>query len=204
MDGLLIDPGTPNRIIIHNPDNLPLIDYRTVKPLQGNLKDLTAENYNKLKNVLLKRGFLIPFFIYHHTKFGNTAAENEEYDYLLDGHQRQRVMISENMQPYMVPYIRIDAPSLTVAKEQLLEITSQYGTITQEGFDEFTAELPEFDIGDINFDALRFFEPEESKDGSHGENENHDLVCPECGHVNNPSAFKQVAAGSISNVRPEV
>jgi DNA modification methylase len=149
-------------IKIFNPNNLPVIDYRAVKPLQGELKDLTEANYNKLKNVLIKRGFKVPLFIWRVPMAESAIMEDiyqagPVYDYwLMDGHQRQRVMIKENMQPYEVPYILIEADTEAEAKAQLLEISSQYGTITQEGFDQFTADLPEVELKDLYFDKLSF------------------------------------------------
>ena len=140
-------------MIVHNPNNLLLIDYREVKPLQGELKDLSEANYKKLANVLNKRGFTTPLFVW------NDGTDN----YLMDGHQRQRVMLGEDMQPYEVPYILIEADNIKDAKAQLLEITSQYGTITQEGFDTYIAqaELPEAEMMEsINFDALNWTQPE--------------------------------------------
>lgn len=140
-------------ITIQNPNNLPLIDYRKCKPLQGDLKDLSEANYKKLKGVLEKRGFDVPLFLW---------KSGEDY-FLMDGHQRQRVMTREDMQPYEVPYILIDAKDEKEAKSKLLEITSQYGTITQEGFDAFIAELDEAEVLEaVHFDALSFGGKEET------------------------------------------
>lgn len=146
------------QIQIKNPNNLPMVDYRTVKPLQGNLKDLTKKNYEKLENVLTKRGFELPFIIW----------QGDE-KWLLDGHQRQRVMIAEDMNDngsYEVPYVIVQAENEKEAKAKLLEITSQYGTITQEGFDEYLAlaELPEAETLElVNFDALQFGKDEDTE-----------------------------------------
>jgi DNA modification methylase len=134
---------------IHNPNSLPVIDYRGLEPLQGNLKDLTEKNYDKLKRVLERRGFTVPVFIWKH----------DGVNYLMDGHGRQRVMLREQMNDdgnYAVPYILIEATDRRDAKAQLLEISSQYQTITQEGFDEFTDELENEDFEDVQFDALAF------------------------------------------------
>lgn len=150
-------------IKISNPSNLPTIDYRVVKPFQGELKDLSEANYNKLKNVLIKRGFKVPLFIWHKKYPTEQTFAGEEY-FLMDGHQRQRVMVRENMQPYEVPYILIEAETEAEAKAQLLEISSQYGTITQEGFDKFVADLPEADLKDLYFDRLTEFSREPDKD----------------------------------------
>jgi DNA modification methylase len=136
-------------IKIHNPNRLPTIDYRGLEPLQGNLKDLTEKNYNKLKTVLNRRGFTVPVFIWKH----------DGVNYLMDGHGRQRVMLREQMNDegnYAVPYILIEAKDRRDAKAQLLEISSQYQTITQEGFDEFTDELENEDFENVAFDALQF------------------------------------------------
>jgi DNA modification methylase len=132
---------------ILNPNNLPLIDYRTVEPLQGSLKDLSDKNHDKLLRVLEKRGFTAPLFLWH----------NDGVYYLMDGHQRQRVMQENDLNDngsYEVPYILIEAEDKASAMGQLLELTSQYGRITQEGFDTFTAEMPEVEYMDVNFDAL--------------------------------------------------
>lgn len=135
---------------IHNPSSLPTIDYRLVKPLQGNLKDLHTEQHDQLLHVLEQRGFTTPLFVWPHPTTGDL--------YLLDGHQRQRVMTINELSDdgnYEVPYVIVEAPDERTAKEMLLEITSQYGKITQEGLDELlsTAEL-ELDDLDIHFDAL--------------------------------------------------
>lgn len=141
---------------VHNPSKLPTIDYRKVKPLQGNLKDLTEENYAKLKNVLEKDGFIVPLFLW---------KRGDNY-YLIDGHQRHRVLTSEDYQPHEVPYVEIEAKDEADAKKKLLRISSQYGTITQEGYDEFSADLPEAELVEtVNFDALKWSnEPEVEED----------------------------------------
>lgn len=145
---------------IHNPNNLPLIDYRKVKPLQGELKDLNKANYAKLKGVLEARGFDIPLFLW----------KNGDDFYLLDGHQRTRVMKKEDMNDagsYEVPYILVEAADEQEAKAKLLEITSQYGTISYESLYEFiaTAELPEAEIYEaVQFDALPLLGHEQPED----------------------------------------
>lgn len=133
---------------IHNPNGLPTVDYRTVTPLQGELKTLSDANAAKLKAVLQKRGFDVPLFLW----------QDGDVFYLLDGHQRQRVMVAEDMSDqgsYLVPYLLIEARTMDEAKSRLLEITSQYGTITYEGWDAFTAELDEAELLEaVQFDAL--------------------------------------------------
>jgi hypothetical protein len=114
---------------------------------QGDLKFLNEENYHKLKDRIEKRGFDIPVTVW----IGPTGKKH-----LLDGHQRKNVLETEGWDD-PVPYLVVEADSLKQAAERLLEITSQYGTITQEGIDEYIAT---FDIDQIdmlkttNFDAI--------------------------------------------------
>lgn len=141
------------QITIHNPNNLPVIDFWSVKPFQDDLKVLKEENHAKLRGVLLNRGFEIPLFLW------NDPEDNEFY--LLDGHQRVKVMIAEDMNDNgsrLVPYIQLQAKDKKEAKAKLLEITSQYGTITREGLDEYLklAELPKMETLEfVHFDAIR-------------------------------------------------
>ncbi len=135
------------QITIHNLSALPVIDYRNVKPLQGNLKDLTKTRYKKLLNTLKRRGFTTPLFIWR---------DIDDTCWLLDGHQRVRVMTAENINDhgsYEVPYVLIPAANLFEAKEQLLEITSEYGHMTVEGLEEFAFEIDLDDL-DIHFEAV--------------------------------------------------
>lgn len=135
------------KVKVHNPSNLPLIDYRLLEPFQGSLKDLPQDRSNKLLNSLQRHGFFVPLFVWY---FGDKR-------YLLDGHQRQRVMLQHEVSgedgTFEFPHVRIDANGITDAKEKLLAITSQYGVITQEGFNQFTSDLDLTIIGDtVAFD----------------------------------------------------
>lgn len=136
---------------IHNPNDLLTLDYRTVRELQGDLKDLHHLEQEKLKRVLDEDGFDVPLFVWKHPK-------DSQY-YLLDGHQRVKVMKLYDMNDesnYDVPVIVFAAATEQLAKRKLLRITSQYGRITREGLDEFIAEaeLDEPDMLDVNFDAI--------------------------------------------------
>lgn len=135
-------------IQIHNLSALPTIDYRTVSPLQGDLKDLSEKNADKLKRVLQKRGFTTPLFLWQDEKAG--------LHYLVDGHQRHRIMMQHDMNDhgnYKVPYVLIPAKDIKEAKEQLLEITSQYGHMTVDGLDEYAADLDLSEL-DVSFEGI--------------------------------------------------
>lgn len=130
-----------------NPNKLPTAPMSEFSATQGDLKFLSEENYKKLKKNIEKHGFDIPITAW---------VDKTGQKHLLDGHQRKHVLDTEGWyEP--VPYLVLQADSLEQAAERLLEITSQYGTITQEGIDEFIAtfELPEIEIKELtNFDGI--------------------------------------------------
>jgi len=115
--------------------------------LQGDLKFLSKDNYDKLKKSIEKHGFYVPVHVW---------IDKDDKKWLLDGTQRKHVLSTEGWDN-PIPYLIIQAPNMEEAAERLLTITSQYGTITQEGIDEFIAtfELPEIEIKQLtNFDAI--------------------------------------------------
>lgn len=130
-----------------NPNKLPVASIKEFSATQGDLKFLSEENYTKLKERIEARGFNMPLVAW---------IDPDGVKHLLDGHQRKHVLETEGWyEP--VPYMVIDADSLEQAAEILLELTSQYGTITQEGIDEFIAtfQLPEMDVlAHTNFDGI--------------------------------------------------
>ncbi len=123
---------------------LPLLPVASLEPLQGNLKELSQRKYQKLKNSLLEFGVIFPFYVW------------KETNKLIDGHQRLRIFEREGWH-IDVPVVYISATDEQDAKQKLLVVSSQYGHVTQAGFDEFT-----FDIDDdwiqetAHFDALPF------------------------------------------------
>ncbi len=130
--------------IAHHLKDLPHVPISSLKPLQGNLKELSTKNYNKLKRSLLDNGIFLPFFVW---------AEESKF---LDGHQRDRVFTNEGWD-IDVPVVYVSADTEEEAKEKLLVISSQYGRVTQEGWDEFTVDLNDDWIQDtVHFDALPF------------------------------------------------
>lgn len=136
---------------VHNPNKLPTAPMSELEASQGELKYLSKENYAKLKKAIEHNGFDIPVYIW---------IDENDTKWLLDGHQRKHLLTNEGWDE-PVPYLRVDAPDMSTAMARLLQITSQYGTITQEGIDNFIAtyELPEVEIFDtVNFDGIRFYD----------------------------------------------
>lgn len=141
-------------MIVHNPNNLPTIPIADLLPTQGDLKDLTKDNYEKLKKNIERRGFIDPVAVWE---------DKNGIKYILNGHQRQRVLTNEGwLEP--IPYFNVPAKTLQEAAAIVLELTSQYGKITQEGLDAHIAkyDLPEAEIYEAtHFDALAFYDTSE-------------------------------------------
>jgi ParB-like chromosome segregation protein Spo0J len=163
---------------VHNINNLPTIPISDLLPTQGNLKDLSEKNYNKLKNNIERRGFSYPVYVWQ---------DSNDILHLLDGHQRQRVLVTEGWNE-PIPYLKVPADNLQEAMARLLEITSQYATITQEGIDEFIAkyELHEADVYEAtSFDAIRNYTDNYNPDIDEKENNaqlktKETVICPAC------------------------
>ena len=111
-------------VLIHNVDNLPTCDFSKFVELQGNLKNLSAENYQKLKDSIMTYGF----------SFAVPVWENDGILYIIDGHQRKRVLQKMREDGYdipPVPFMRIYARDKKEAIEKLLMFNSRYGSRCQ-------------------------------------------------------------------------
>ena len=175
-----------------NPNNLPVAPITELNATQGDLKFLSEDNYKKLKRNIEKHGFDIPVTVW---------IDSQGEKWLLDGHQRKHVLETEGwLDP--IPYLIIKAPNMQTAAERLLAITSQYGTVTQEGLDDFYAkfELPEMEMQQlVHFDSVfdftveqkeePEFEPEDPTDDNRLDKLK-EIQCPECGYHSTPGGFE--------------
>ena len=115
-------------------------------PLQGDLKRRSREQLKGLKESLIEEGLLAPFFIWKE----KSEETGEELNWLLDGHARWEALksISEDMEDSSLfhgtdfPVVYIEAGDVDEAKKALLQITSQYGSVTKEGAINFCASIP--------------------------------------------------------------
>jgi len=156
-----------------------LVDIDNLVPLQGDLKKLSDENFNKLRKSLIEKGFQFTVHVW----------EQGKKTYIIDGHQRVHVMKNLRKAGWDIPPITcayVKAETYHDAKELILYAVSQYGKIDKEGFEEFTLN-EDFDI--LNFDLPNFkveisdinFEPgTEDDQGKLDEKAKHQ--CPNCGH----------------------
>lgn len=123
--------------------------------IQGNLKELSEDNYVKLHDLIVQTGFDSPIQVW----------ENPEGKKLiLDGTQRVRVLLKLKEEGYSIPNLPVDliyADNLLDARKRLLTKVSEYGHVSEVGLDEFINEAdaiiePDFgellDIPGIDFD----------------------------------------------------
>ena len=131
-------------------DTLPI---DRILEFQNDLKTLSKDNEKKLRNSILKFGFIAPFFVWD---------DHGEWR-LLDGHQRLKTLLKMREEGYDIPMLPVDyieADSEEDAKRKLLHITSQYGEFSTDGFENFTFGLDGFEdirLTDVEFAVDVFF-----------------------------------------------
>jgi hypothetical protein len=158
-------------------------DFMTLDQLtafQGDLKSLSKVNYNKLKSNILLYGFSSPVHVWQYKK----------KNYILDGHQRTivlRGLLSEGYQIPPLPIIFIKAKNVKEAKEKILLLSSQYGSLSDDSLSEFMCDS-EIDYSllenylsfpEITLDKLPDLPKEELEDVG---GEVKEKECPACGH----------------------
>ncbi len=113
-------------------DTLPL---SSLTHLQGNLKSLSKDAFQKLKASILRSGFLFPFFVW----------KDGDKNYYLDGHQRDRVLKALEKEPGVelpekYPVVYVDAKDKKEAAEIILLQSSRYGRMSDESVASFFIE----------------------------------------------------------------
>ena len=159
--------------------------------LQGNLKSLSDERFDQLKREILRDGFS---FAVHAWRDPNGKV------WILDGHQRTRVLRQIEADGYAVPPVPIsltEADSLEQAKQKLLAAASQYGQMERQGLYEFYQDVgltpddlidrysfPEIDLPDFKADFFDASEREPATGATEiGEGQFSTMLhqCPKCG-----------------------
>jgi hypothetical protein len=155
-------------------------------PSQGDLKELKHENYLKLKSEILTEGFISPFHIW---------INEHGLPEILDGHQRRLTLITmrdvDKLDvPEKLPCIEVNAPDRQRASRILLALTSQYGTMTRERFDQYLLENQiEFSEAENRFtmDAFPMVDFKVDLGGDFQDAETtkkkEDKLCPHCGNL---------------------
>jgi DNA modification methylase len=127
-----------------------------LEEMQGGLKDLSKENYEKLKKEILDTGFAFPVYVW---------KSKDGRERIVGGHQRHRVLKTLQTLGYEippVPVIDIEANDEQEAKRRILQDASSYGTVNSDGLEEFLHNAnfslefaaDSFRLPDVNLDRL--------------------------------------------------
>lgn len=155
---------------------------------QGNLKDLSKENYKRLRDKIVNEGFAEPIAVWKDPEEGVWR--------IIGGHQRWRVLkelrYAEKFDIPLIPCSIVLADSVREAKLKILGLASQFGELTKEGLYEFMVEnnitiqeVKEFNFPEVNMELFEeeFFGMEEEEMPEEEEEIGSDAIhCPQCGH----------------------
>lgn len=137
---------TPEEIkqeIISKVIELKLTEWKTLIPLQpDNFKDISMNDYERLKNSLIKNHFAMPF----------TVWKTKSKIYIIDGHHKQKILFDLLEEGYKIPEklpcAYLDCKTLKEAKEYILLYSSQYAQINQDVLMTWI-KTEQFDISDL-------------------------------------------------------
>lgn len=153
-------------------DFLPRLPLDDLEPLQGKLKEMTAENFQKLRSWILDDGFNFPFFVWR-------SPDDADLRHIIDGHGRRHVLLHlRDQEGYAIPElpcVEIEAASYEEAKRKVLNASSSFNSMTNDGLYEFmmgaqipVEQLERFSLAEIDVPEFKmeFFEeaspPEET------------------------------------------
>lgn len=109
------------------------------------LKEEENRNVDKLKNSILKSGFTFPVIVW------NNPASNVPF--VIDGAGRKlavQQLVEEGNEIPEIPYVEVEAQNIEEAKLRALEVSSQYGNITEDSFKIYTGDIKvDFDVINI-------------------------------------------------------
>jgi ParB family transcriptional regulator, chromosome partitioning protein len=175
------DAGDRLERVPSDPDNGSVL-----KPFQRDLKELSEQAYAQLRDSMEQYGFTAPML----------AWRDDETVWVLDGHQRLRVLDREGWTVHGgVPVVCVEAETQKEAAEKLLVIASNYGDVDKQGLYEFGAhyevDLEAFDLAklpEVDWGAWKAefyggdFEPgTEDDQGKLDELAPKLIKCPHCG-----------------------
>lgn len=115
------------------------LPYAEFKSFQGNLKNMSREDEEKLRGLILKHGWIGPVSVWNNAE-------------ILDGHARLFVLgklLNEGYSIKKIPVVDIYAKTRKEAAEMLLAIDSRFNRITQDGLSGFMEEF-DLDLADLN------------------------------------------------------
>ena len=153
---------------------------------QGNLKERSDADFEKIQKSIKKHGFSFPFFVWKKGKA----------NWVLDGHGRLgalRRMAAGGEAIPPLPVVYVKCKDEAEAQEILLKLNSQYGKMTAESVNDFLGDL-EIDFEDLALPGgfldlkVEFDEMPEQSINDGGEinldsfsDDKFECECPKCG-----------------------
>ncbi len=126
------------------------VDISLLNALQGELKTLSDENYQKLRNEILDTGFAFSPHVWR-DKNGKL--------WIVDGHMRTAALLKMKAEGFhipKIPIVEVKAKSLNEAKVRVLQGISQYGDMNLGFLDEFLPKDLNLSDIDIRFEIPDF------------------------------------------------
>ncbi len=120
-------------------------------PFQGKLKSIDKDNFNKLKQSLIKDGLPLGFHIWKYSK-GKL--------YIIDGHHRQLALKALQDEGYHIPSLPctlVKAKNKKEAAKAVLVSNSKYAKMSQESLGNFMIDM-ELDFTELEFLDLQDFD----------------------------------------------
>lgn len=112
------------------------IAFNLLTPLQGGLKTLSDENYQRFRLEIEKDGFIEPISIWEDEESGKT--------YVLNGHQRLETLRRMKDEGWTVPQIPVSfvvAADLADAMRKILALASQYGVVNPQSLHTYASDI---------------------------------------------------------------
>lgn len=167
-----------------------LVNWRQLSWLQGNLKEITTDAFEKLIKSILKNDFSDPFKIW---------KDSDNKTWILNGHHRFKALQEIEKRglskiPDLLTGVEIECKNKREAAKMVLLFNSKYANISEQGLYELTHEFEidykdielEFDFPEIDFEHYKdnyFEEPEILGENQQGFlSETKETECPNCGH----------------------
>jgi len=164
------------RIECSGADSLPL---DAIEEFQGNLKKRGKKEIDQIITSIQRFGFSFPFFVWR----------GEGHNYCLDGHGRIQALAELRRKGHdlpLFPVSYIEAKDTAEAKQKLLRLNSQYGSMSVASVLEFTEGL-EMDWEELALPngSLTMYTPDFQPVGIEEQaklDTKTKTTCPECGH----------------------
>jgi hypothetical protein len=188
MKQILVTCDPENRLL-----RIPLDELNV---LQGKLKEMSVENYEKFRKIILEDG--INFALHVWKELDGTKKKPCVKWWLIDGTGRKHLLTKlRDMDGYDIPplpCVEIHAVNYEAAKKQVLSASSSFHRTTHQGLYEFiedlalpVAELEKYDLPSINLPKFKaeFYEEPEPAEGAteldKGTFTKFSQQCPKCG-----------------------